>query len=199
MKKGVFVSLLKGLKAESDKAFAISGGINEVFRKNGREFMEEIDLSEAVFSYEFSDLLVSSLKEEFSDDGDLIGNFIYENNWGAEAGENEPRTIEELYDALVLAMPVETPCDRTSCLAYNVFRDSMTPLPSARSGRYLMLEDIGCYSRGDILKRRPEWNVPERLYVELTWDELRCGCCGMSDTCGRIRNILDDYDNNSMF
>lgn len=181
MKKEVFVSLLEHVKKEYGMAMEISDGINNVFQKNGRPLMEHVDLSEFVFSYEFMDEFVELLKKEFNDKEDVIGTFIYENNWGGYAETGEPKTIEELYNVLV------------------------GNSENKYSGMCLMLEDYEikngeCFARGMMypLNVLETYGVPSNIYKEFTSSELfgwnKCG-----SYYGKIKDILDDYDNNSMF
>jgi hypothetical protein len=181
MKKEVFVSLLEHVKKEYDMAMGISDEINEVFHKNGRPLMEHTDLSELVFSYEFMDEFVEILKKEFDDTEDVIGTFIYENDWGSVAEDGEPKTIGDLYDTL-------------SGISKNEY-----------SGMCLMLENYevaheGCFMRGmtyplNVLK---SYGVPSGIYKELTKYELSGNGDGIG-FYGKVKNILDDYDNGLMF
>ena len=200
MKKEVFVTLLSHIKREYDMATEISDGINKVFHKNGRPLMEQIDLSELVFSYEFMDEFVELLKKEFDDTEDLIGMFIYENNWGKDAEIGEPKTIGELYNQLVRQKSIENVCD-----VREFVEKVLKKKTSNYSGVYLLLDNYHkntmTYKRGKLISASEleDSNVPEQMCKELTIGELCCYYCKNKEVCERINDIIKDYDNNSLF
>lgn len=109
MKKEVFVNILNKLKIESENANKISNGIIDLFKNNGRPFIDDsCTLADKIYSYELQDFILNELKNEFDDVNDYIYFYVYESCWGSEILSDDVsgitfniKTPEELYDLLL--------------------------------------------------------------------------------------------------
>lgn len=97
MKKETFIGIMKCIKRETDNAYLIQDKINEVFNENGRKLFDTNNFVEKLFSFELTEDILNLLAVEFNDNRHLIEDYVFENNWGADAEDYEPKTLDELY------------------------------------------------------------------------------------------------------
>lgn len=218
IKKETFVSIMETLKSEMKNAHAISNEINDVFKRNGRPYNENIDISDRVFSYELYENILEALKGEFGEFGELLTYFVFDCNWG-ETPLNDDGTVTttgELYDYLNGKVQQNTnkllPDNDyyLSQILYEKYKNNK----NEKSGYYLVLIDCGQYKRGHVYKNLCYMSdIHPSFYEELSWGEFYkyCGCfdyetyhknncseCVLDSELRSTVDILNDFDNNSL-
>lgn len=218
IKKETFVSIMETLKSEMKNAHAISNEINDVFKRNGRPYNENVDISDRVFSYELYENILETLKGEFGEFGELLTYFVFDCNWG-ETPLNDDGTVTttgELYDYLNGKVQQNTnkllPDNNyyLSEILYENYKNNK----NEKSGYYLVLIDCGQYKRGRVYKNLCYMSdIHPSFYEELSWGEFYkyCGCfdyetyhknncseCVLDSELRSTLDILNDFDNNSL-
>lgn len=218
IKKETFVSIMETLKSEMKNAHAISNEINDVFKRNGRPYNENVDISDRVFSYELYENILEALKGEFGEFGELLTYFVFDCNWG-ETPLNDDGTVTttgELYDYLNGKVQQNTNKllpDNDYYLS-EILYENYKNNKNEKSGYYLVLIDCGQYKRGRVYKNLCYMsNIHPSFYEELTWGEFYkyCGCfdyetyhknncseCVLDSELRSTLDILNDFDNNSL-
>lgn len=218
IKKETFVSIMETLKSEMKNAHAISNEINDVFKRNGRPYNENIDISDRVFSYELYENILGALKGEFGEFGELLTYFVFDCNWG-ETPLNDDGTVTttgELYDYLngKVQQNTEKLLPDNDYYLSEILYEKYKNNKNEKSGYYLVLIDCGQYKRGRVYKNLCYMSdIHPSFYEELSWGEFYkyCGCfdyetyhknncseCVLDSELRSTVDILNDFDNNSL-